>query len=169
MIHFRGRYLLTGSVFFLLNSTFALWSQPAGRGQARAHITDARRVTLAGNTRPETMEGADLGPGAGDLPLNHILLQLRRSPQLESELAKFLDDLHDPASPSFHHWLSAEEFGARFGIGQSDLDAVSGGLGSHGLRVNFVYPGRMAIDFSGNAEQIQEAFHTAIHRYDVSG
>src|SRR6185312_7848551 len=93
----------------------------------------------------------------------------RRSAELENELSRFIHDLHDPASPSFHQWLTAEDFGARFGTGQSDIDAVTDWLESHGLRVNFVYPSRMTIDFSGNAAQIQEAFHTAIHRYDVSG
>jgi len=169
MLHFRWQYLLAGSVFFLFAATSALWSQPASRALVRGRVGDARRVTLSGNTRHETVEGSDLGPVAGDLPLDHVLLQFRRSPELESELAKFLDDLHDPASPSFHHWLTAEEFGARFGTAQADVDAVTEWLESHGLRVNFVYPGRMAIDFSGNAAQIQEAFHTAIHRYDVSG
>ncbi|HEY4087052.1 MAG TPA: S53 family peptidase, partial [Bryobacteraceae bacterium] len=169
MLHSRWQYFFAGSAFFLFSASSALWAQPVSRAQVRGRVTDARRVTLAGNTRPETAEGADLGPVAGNLTLDHVLLQLRRSPQLESELAKFLDDLHDPASPSFHRWLTAEEFGARFGTAQSDLDAVTAWLGSHGLRVNFVYPGRMTIDLSGNAAQIQDAFHTTIHRYNVSG
>jgi subtilase family serine protease len=65
--------------------------------------------------------------------------------------------------------LTAEEFGARYGTAPADIDAVTEWLQSHGLQVNFVYPSRMAIDFSGNAVQIQEAFHTAIHRFDVEG
>ncbi|HVY94404.1 MAG TPA: S53 family peptidase [Bryobacteraceae bacterium] len=152
-----------------MTATSALWSQPAGRALVRERINEGRRVTLAGNTRPETAEGTDLGPVAGDLALDHMLLQLRRPPEVESELTKFIDDLHNPASPSFHRWLTADEFGARFGSAQSDIDTVTAWLGSHGLQVNFVYPSRMVIDFSGNAAQIQETFHTAIHRYDVGG
>jgi subtilase family serine protease len=169
MRYSRWSYLLAGSAFFLLTATGALWSQPLHRALVRGRIVDARRVTLAGNTRPETAEGTDLGPVAGDLPLDHVLLQLRRSAERENELNRFIGELHDPASPHYHHWLTAEEFGARFGTAQSDIDAVTDWLESHGLRVNFVYPSRMTIDFSGNVAQIEKAFYTGVHRYDVSG
>lgn len=169
MLHSRWPYVFAGSVFVLFAASPWLWAQPASRATARDRVTEGPRVRLAGNTRPETAEGKDLGPVPGDLVFDHVLLQLRRSPELEGELTKFIDELHDPASPSFHRWITAEEFGERFGAAQSDLDAVRAWLASHGLRVNFTYPSRMVIDFSGNAGQIQEAFHTAIHRYDVAG
>src|SRR6185312_5605606 len=169
MLHSRRPPALVECVFLLFTAAFALWPQPASRVRVRGPVTEARRVRLAGNTRPETAEGRDLGAVAGDLTLDHVLLQLRRSVEMEGELTKFIDELHDPASPSFHRWLTAEEFGARFGAAQPDVDAVTQWLESHGLRVNFVYPSRMVIDFSGNAAQIQDAFHTAIHRYEVAG
>jgi subtilase family serine protease len=169
MVHSRWPYLLGGSLLFVLTGACALWGQSSGRGFVRSRVVDARRVTLAGNTRPETVEGEDLGPVAGDLPLDHLLLQLRRPAEMENELNKFIGDLHDPASPLYHRWLTAEEFGARFGAAPSDIEAVREWLESRGLRVNFVYPSRMIIDFSGNTAQIQDAFHTGVHRFNVSG
>jgi subtilase family serine protease len=157
------------SFFLIFAVSFAVRSQPARRAQVRGRIDEARRVMLAGNTRPETAEASDLGPVPAGLALDHVLLQLRRPAELETELVQFMEDLHNPASPSFHRWLTAEEFGARFGAAQGDIDSITAWLASHGLQVNFVYPGRMVIDFSGNARQIQEAFHTAIHRFEVSG
>ncbi|HVW11041.1 MAG TPA: S53 family peptidase [Bryobacteraceae bacterium] len=168
MLHPRWPHAFAGSLCILITAT-SLWSQPASRALVRGRIDEARRVTLAGNTRPETVEGTDLGPVASDLALDHVLLQLRRSPEAENELTKLIDNLHDPTSPQFHQWLTAEEFGARFGTAQSDMDTVTAWLGSHGLQVNFVYPSQMVIDFSGNAGEIQETFHTSIHRYDVGG
>ncbi|HTZ73821.1 MAG TPA: protease pro-enzyme activation domain-containing protein, partial [Candidatus Aquilonibacter sp.] len=50
-----------------------------------------------------------------------------------------------------------------------DLTAVTTWLGSHGFQVNQVSAGRDMIDFSGNAGEIQEAFHTEIHNYLING
>jgi subtilase family serine protease len=47
--------------------------------------------------------------------------------------------------------------------------AVTAWLESHGLTVNQVHAGRVAIEFSGTAGQVSEAFQTQIHRYLVNG
>ena len=65
--------------------------------------------------------------------------------------------------------MTSQEFGERFGLAKSDLDAVVGWLESHGLRVNVVYPSGMLIDFSGTAAQVREAFQTEIHHLEVKG
>jgi subtilase family serine protease len=132
-------------------------------------VDDARLIQLAGNIRPETRTGTDLGPVADDLVLEHVQLQLQRAPEDERSVARFVDALHDPASPQYQHWLSPAAFGARFGLAQADIDRVTAWLGADGLRVNLVYPSRMVIDFSGTAGQVAAAFHTTIHRLRVNG
>ncbi len=42
-------------------------------------------------------------------------------------------------------------------------------LGSHSFTVNRVYANGLVIDFSGNAGQVQGAFHTEIHNFEVDG
>ncbi|HYL96676.1 MAG TPA: protease pro-enzyme activation domain-containing protein [Terriglobales bacterium] len=98
-----------------------------------------------------------------------MLLQLKRSPEQEQALQQFIDELHTKGSPNFHHWLTAQEFGERFGTAKPDLDAVSGWLESHGFKVNVVYPNGMVMDFSGTAAQVRKAFQTEIHRLEVRG
>jgi len=98
-----------------------------------------------------------------------MLLQLKRSPEQELALQQFLDELHTKGSPNFQHWLTAEEFGERFGLARPDLDAVTGWLASHGFRVNVIYPSGMLIDFSGTAAQVRKAFQTEIHHLEVKG
>src|SRR5580693_582716 len=40
----------------------------------------------------------------------------------EAELQKLMQDLYDPASPMFHKWLSADEFGHRFGRSDEEFN-----------------------------------------------
>lgn len=63
---------------------------------------------------------------------------------------------------------SAQEFGQRFGLAKSDLDAVTGWLHSYGFTVNVVYP-NLVVDFSGTAAQVQAAFHVQLHSLSTSG
>lgn len=132
-------------------------------------IDDTRLVTIPNNVVSAFNAETDRGAVADDFPLEHLQLQLRRSPAQEQAVEAFVDALHDPASPQFHKWLSAAEFGARFGVEASDLLVVRGWLEQRGFRVDFVYPSRMLIDFSGTAGLVKAAFHTEIHRLDVKG
>lgn len=130
-------------------------------------IDESNLVKLAGNTRPEANANNDRGRVAEDLPLEHMMLQLRRSPQQEEALKEYNDQLQDPASPYYHHWLTAKQIGQRYGLAQADIKAITAWLRSHGLTVNLVYPNKLVIDFSGTAGQVREAFHTEIHNLQV--
>jgi len=132
-------------------------------------INEMDRVALTGNTHPEASLANDRGPVANNFPMDHMLLQLKRSPEQEKALQQFIDELHTKGSPNFHHWLSAQEFGERFGLAKPDLDAITAWLQSHGFRVNVVYPSGMLIDFSGTAAQVRTALQTEIHYLDVKG
>jgi len=131
-------------------------------------IDESKLVTLAGNMRPEATAANDRGPVPDSMRIEHILLQLRRSPQQEQALEKLIDQLHNPKSASYHHWLTAAEFGRSYGLAQADLDKIGGWLQSHGFAVSF-YPNGMLVDFSGTAGQVREAFHTEIHNLLVAG
>ena len=135
----------------------------------RGPIDETRRVVLHGNTRPEANAHNDLGPVDDSLPLAHIQLQLQRSPELQKQLDDYTASLSDKSSPNYHRWLTADEFGSRFGVAQQDIDKVTGWLTLHGFEIGAVYPSRMAVDFSGTAAQVREAFLTEIHAYDVKG
>lgn len=97
-----------------------------------------------------------------------MLLVLKRSPQQESALQKLLDDQQDTNSPDYHHWLTPEQFGKQFGPTDADLQTITNWLQSHGFQVGTT-KGRTVLEFSGSASQVQEAFHTAIHKYLVNG
>ncbi len=141
----------------------------ARQGLISAKIDERVLAPLAGNTRPEANSGNDLGKVADDLPMQHMQLLLQRSPDQEQALDRLIDGLHDPQSANFHRWLSAAEFGKTYGAAPADIKIISAWLQSQGFRVNSVYPGAMALDFSGNAGAVRQAFHTEIHRLRVRG
>lgn len=97
-----------------------------------------------------------------------MLLVLKRSPQQESALRKLLDDQQDKSSPSYRQWLTPEQFGKQFGPTDDDLATITRWLQSHGFEVGHT-KGRTVLEFSGNAGQVQQAFHTTIHKYVVHG
>jgi subtilase family serine protease len=162
---------------FVLVSVFVVSPAYGREVEARPHpppritqsIDEGNLVRLFGNTRREAKAENDRGAVADDFRLEHMLLQLRRSPEQEQSLQQFIEELHDPNSPNFHKWLIAREFGQRFGVAPQDLNTITRWLESHGFQVNLVYPSGMVIDFSGNAGQVRTAFRTEIHRLEIKG
>ncbi len=133
----------------------------------RSAIDESARVTLRGNTRPEATLSHDLGQVEDSLPMEHMQLLLKRSPERQTALDAYTESLSDKNSRNFHKWLTPEQFGANYGVAQQDIDAVTAWLTTHGFTVNTVYPNRTLIDFSGSAAQVREAFSTEIHRYQA--
>lgn len=132
-------------------------------------IDESALTVLRGNTHPLALARFDRGAAPDGLPLDRMLLVLKRSPQQETELRNLLDRQQDVTSPDFRRWLTPEEFGKRFGPSDADIQSVAGWLATHGFQVTQVSKGRTVIEFRGTAGQIQEAFHTAIHQYAVKG
>jgi hypothetical protein len=124
---------------------------------------------LRGNTHPLARAAFDRGIAPASMPLERMLLVLKRSPDQEADLTHLLDEQQDKGSPNYHKWLTPEEFGKRFGPADADIQAVTAWLETHGFRVNNVSKGRTVVEFSGTAETVQNAFHTQIHKYVVSG
>jgi subtilase family serine protease len=153
--------------------SFSLAAEAGQSAPSRALITSAINegsvVTLSGNTHPEANAKNDRGRVSDGLALDHMQLQLRRPAEQESALEGYIADLQKPASPNYHQWLTAQQFGERYGLAKSDLDTISKWLEGHGFKVNIVYPSGMMIDFSGTAGQVREAFQTEIHNLSVKG
>lgn len=164
--------LAAASLILALGSPFASLAIGATQGShvlITKPIDETRLTTLVGNTRFEANARNDRGPVAEGLPLQHMLLQLNRSPELEKAFEQYIESLTDKSSPNFRHWMNATEQGEKYGLAQQDINAITGWLRSQGFTVGYVYPNRMVIDFSGTAGQVRTAFHTEIHYLDVNG
>ena len=134
-----------------------------------AKIDDSKLVALRGNVHPGAVSANLRGALAGSTPMNRIVLVLQRSAEQQAALDQFMVEQKDPNSPNFHHWLTPEEFGATYGISDQDLATVTGWLQSQGFTIDNVSKGRVTIEFSGTAAQVNAAFHTQMNNYLVNG
>jgi trimeric autotransporter adhesin len=127
------------------------------------------RVTLLNNVNPLAQAKYDQGAAPGTMETGRIMLVLKRSDVQENALKQYIADLQNPNSPNYRKWLTPTQIGSRYGISDTDLNAVTGWLESQGFTVEKVPAARTFIIFSGNMAQIQQAFNTVIHRYLVNG
>jgi hypothetical protein len=134
-----------------------------------APIDETNLVPLRGNVHPLAQAKFDRGSAPGSTPTGRVMLVLQRSAAQQQALTQYLSDLQNPGSPNFHHWLTPAQYGARFSIADSDLQAVESWLQSQGFTVQKVPQARNVIQFSGTFDQIQNTFHTAIHTYATDG
>src|SRR5258705_5243211 len=158
---------------FLLLPAAPLAQSAAPQAPVEPRITravdDAQLPLLRGNTHPLALAKFDRGAALPTMPLERMLLVLKRSPEQDSALISLLDQQQDKSSTNYHKWLKPEEFGKRFGPADADIQAVTAWLQTHGFQVNNVSKGRTVIEFSGTASMVKEAFHTQVHRYLVEG
>jgi pro-kumamolisin-like protein/Big-like domain-containing protein len=132
-------------------------------------VDETRVTTLKGNTHPLARPQFDIGGAPANLPMDRMLLVLKRTPEQQAALTKLLHDQQDVNSPNYHKWLTPDEFGKAYGPADQDIQTVTSWLQSHGFRVDNVSRGRTVIEFSGDAGRVQQAFGTPIHKYAIRG
>ena len=141
----------------------------SARPLVTAPVDEATRTSLRGNTHPLVHTALDQGAAPASLPMQRMILVLKRSAEQESALRELLDAQQTKGSASYQKWLAPQDFGKEFGPADSDVAAVEAWLESHGFKVEHLSNGRTAIEFSGTAGQVQDAFQTTIHSYMLNG
>jgi hypothetical protein len=166
----RAKYLLTTGALVAFG---LLLFSPIFGGFSRDLITqpidETKLITVGRSVRFEANATNDRGPVPDNFPLQHMLLQLKRSPAMESELVHYIDQLTDKKSPDFRKWLTAKEIGEKYGPSEQDLNAITHWLESHGFSIYGTHPNRLVIDISGTAASLREAFHTQVDYLEVGG
>ena len=132
-------------------------------------IDDTKLTLLRGNTYPSAKHEFDRGLVDPQLPMERIVMLLKRSPEQQAALESFMAQQYDPKSSNYHHWLQPEEFGHLYGPSDADITSITSWLQNHGFQIYQVNKGRVTLEFSGTAAQIQEAFHLEVHNYLVDG
>lgn len=132
-------------------------------------VDETNLVTIQGSVHPLAQAKYDRGAVADSQPIHRAMLLLQRSPAQEAALRQLMDGQQSNSSPNYHQWLTPAQFGQQFGAASADIQTVSSWLTSHGFEVNRVSAGGTIIEFTGNAGEVQSAFHTAIHKYEVNG
>jgi subtilase family serine protease len=99
-------------------------------------------------------------PATQTMHLN-IMLALRHAPELEN----FLQEVYDPSSSSYRHFLTVEEFTARFGASKEDYDATVAFAKANGFTVLGTSTNRMTLDVAGSVATVEKAFHVTMGLY----
>jgi subtilase family serine protease len=132
-------------------------------------IDASQKVVLSGSVHPLATAEYDQGAIESTLPFPWVTLVMAPSASQQAALNQLLAEQQERASPNYHKWLTPEQYADRFGVSQNDVTKISLWLQSQGFSVVTVARGRNSLAFSGTAAQIESAFSTQIHRYNVNG
>ena len=80
-------------------------------------------------------------------------------------LGSLLQQIYDPASPNYRHYLTPKEFTERFGPTEQECRAVADFARAGGLTVNAVHANRMVLEVSGAAGIVERAFGVTLRVY----
>jgi subtilase family serine protease len=135
---------------FLLFLSAAVSDAQSAPQKLRGHVPAAvSRLTPLGREN-----GSDRLRLAIGLPLRN-----------QTELTNLLQQLYDPASPNYHHYLTPEEFTARFGPTEQDYQAVIRYAKQNGFNVTGTHPNRVVLDVEGAVDDIEKSFHLTMRTY----
>ena len=132
-------------------------------------IAESERVTLPGNVHPALARAERVAAVNASFPMEHMILLLRPAAAQQAALDQLVAEQHDPQSSQYQQFLSPEQYAARFGVSQNDIDRVTGWLQQRGFQVEEVTPNHLSIIFSGDANAVQNAFNTEVKEYRVNG
>lgn len=176
MIAFSHRRMGVSGLPGLVSLAFSLvvWvaasrAQAPPRDRILRAINSSEVTQLRGNVPPPARAEFDRGKTPDSTPLPRMAIFFAPSPSQQAALSQLLSEQQDRSSPSYHRWITPQEFGVRFGLSQNDLNKVTSWLEARGFVVQQIPDSRNAVTFSGSAAQAAAAFRTEIHRYVVNG
>jgi hypothetical protein len=118
--------------------------------------------TLHGHVPEITRRLSPKAPLAADKQLNLAIgLPLGN----EDGLSNFLEQVYDTASPSFHRYLTPQQFADQFGPSQAQYDGVVAFAKKNHLTVTAQHGNRLVLDVRGAAADVQKAFHINLQTY----
>jgi Pro-kumamolisin, activation domain/Bacterial Ig-like domain (group 3) len=132
-------------------------------------IESANSVPLSGSLHPLAKAEFDTGLTDNAKVLQGMTINFKRSEAQEASLKALVAAQQDPASTSYHKWLTPAQFGQQFGMSAADLAQVQAWLQQEGFTVTSVAQSGNDISFSGSVASVEKAFQTQIHNYNVRG
>jgi subtilase family serine protease len=168
-------FIRTHSTIFAFAALTALALLPLPRLQARVQdritqrIDNGRQAVLRGSVHPLAQAQYDQGRLSPATVLSRMVMTFSRTTAQQADLENLLREQQDPSAPSYHQWLTPEQYAGRFGLSESDLAQVTDWLQSQGFTVVETARSRTYVAFHGSVGQIDSALHTEIHRYLVHG
>lgn len=115
-------------------------------------------------TNPHVLAASkDLGALPTSKPWHFDMVMPSKNP---AGLAALSAAVSNPASPSYHHFLSHQALMAKYGPSRATVATLSAYLKAQGFHT--AWQGQM-LAVSGTVGQVDRMFHTALHRYTYRG
>ena len=163
---FRPPFFALVAECFLLTLTALAAHAPQ---RIRLPIDDGDVASLKGNTKPMLALAQDQGEVSGTKMIPGMAIHFAMTSQQQQDLDQLLRQQQTRGSAQYHHFLTPEEYAARFGPNPDDVAKVTAWLAQQGFSNVQLARSRMFVSFEGIAAQAQTAFHTSLHNYQWNG
>ncbi len=139
--------LVLASFSILLTFSPAL---AAGRQQLHGHMLEITKTApMVGHLKGTSQLHLAIG-----LPLRN-----------QETLQYLLKEIYDPNNPNYRHFLTPEKFTEMFGPLDSDYQKLIAFARANNLTINKIQDGRVLLDVSGTAADVEQAFHVNLNQY----
>jgi subtilase family serine protease len=98
-------------------------------------------------------------------PNQEIVIQLSLPLSDTQGAREFVQHVSTPKDPLFHHFITVQEFAARFGANADDFAAVKAWATANGLSIQHEASARTSLTVSGSVAQLQKLFKTQLSNY----
>lgn len=160
----RRSFVVAGAAFL------ALTGLAAGPALASGLTGSTTNVASGTHMVPAVLAGLPLATREGAAPAGQeitIGVSVQR-PDTAGE-TQLYDELYDPNSPLYHHFLTPAEFDQEFGVPAAQVKAVTGWLTGGGLSVLTASPAGDYFTAEGTVAQLDRLFHVSIGDYTFKG
>ena len=138
------------SAIILLLCTFAVPAQTPARTVLQGH----QPAVVPSLTPLGRLDGSTRLKLSLHLPLHH-----------RDELTALVDQIYDPASPSYHHYLAPDKFDAQFGPTAAEYQALIDFATRQGFTVTARHANRLLLEVSAPVTNIEHAFQVTMRIY----
>jgi len=143
--------------------SFAAWLAFLGVScAARAQATEMP-MTATVPAMVALHQAAYVAAAPGRTPMHLVVsLPLRHEAELDELLR---DQIYNPASPMYRHYLSVAQFAAAFSPDERDILTTARFFAGQGLSVNGLTPNHLLLDVAGPAATVERVFHVRLGLY----
>ncbi len=165
---FLNAFLLVGFLGLATPGAFGATEQPV---RIHKSIAGSQTFVLTGNVHPLVAKA--LAQDQGEVSSSKVMPKMRIHFALtaaqNADLKQLLTAQQNRRSPQYHQFLTPEEFAARFGMNNADIQKVTAWLEANGFSDVQTSRSRMWVEFKGSAGEVASTFRTTIHNYSLNG
>lgn len=129
-------------------------------GPARGAVTEMK--TLPGHVPTVVSQLTAVSPLSAT---NELHLAIGLPLRNREGLMSLLQQVYDPASPNYRHYLTPDEFTAQFGPTPEDYQTTLDFANANGLTVTHTHGTRTLVDVVGKVADVERAFHVKLMSY----